>query len=157
MNTKSDTRLSPARRRLAAAIAAAAIASPCYAADWALVTANEERGGVSIYADNSSIRQEGELVKSLTLWNFLTPQYDGARIKQYSSAKVLYAVNCKNGTQAVMQITTFKAGKGKGPVVSTHAYKSNELEFEETSPNSVSEEIHLYTCAQAEALKKQPR
>jgi hypothetical protein len=153
MNAKRSAWLRRAGRCIAVGAAATAVAFPCSAADWALVATDEGRGGVSIYGDNAGIRQEGAVIKVWTLWDFLTPQYDGVRTKRYSSARVLYAVNCKNNTQAIVQITMHKGAKGAGEVVSTHAYKPDELEYEETSPDSVAQEIQIFACAH-EAIRQ---
>jgi len=95
------------------------------------------------YADSSTIRRQGNLVKMWTLVDHKTAQKtEGIG---FSSGKAQYEYDCDAGLRRLLYFQLHSGSMGQGEVVYTDADPSA---WEPTSPDSVAESLWKFACKQ---------
>ena len=113
--------------------------SPAYA-EWVAVGGNDQIG-MTTYADPSTIRRKGDLVKMWQLNDFKTVQtVEG---NSFLSTKKQREFNCAEERTRILAATQFSGNMGTGEVVWRNA---NEQKWEPVVPESIGQTLWEFTC-----------
>jgi len=120
-----------------------AIVSSSAMAEWVEVGESEDAEvGVTLYANPTTIRKSGNMVKMWRLTDFKTAE--DAAGKQYMSTKRHDEYDCKEERLRIISIVTYSKNMGKGKVVLTTDIKL--YDWFSVTPDSLDEIIWKYAC-----------
>ncbi len=115
--------------------------APVYA-EWVLVTADSKaRGGFSIYADPTTIRRKGDLVKMLVLLDFKTTQTSTG--ESYLSMMQHAEYGWAEKLFRILKFMEYSGNMGSGNVVYTG---SDEQKWQPVAPRSFAEDVWALAC-----------
>jgi hypothetical protein len=108
-------------------------------AEWVKVNENPR---TSVYADPSTIRKSGNLIKMWTLLDLQRPEISGSS-KPYLSIKIQTEYDCKNEQSRGLYATSHSENMGKGEVTET---SSTPSKWSPVSPQSLEEAMWEFAC-----------
>jgi hypothetical protein len=76
------------------------------------------------YADPSSIRRDGDIVKMWSMFDYRQPQA-GIPGKPYQSARRRFEYDCKQSLTRALEVSSHAAHDGKGAAIATASVKYN--------------------------------
>jgi hypothetical protein len=95
-----------------------------------------------IFADNSTFKRNGYLVKIWTLWDYDTVRdFDG---KKYRSTISLMEIDCKDDLSRII-FATFYEGK-KGTDKKVHEVNQPNIEWRPLQPNTAETRLSAWWC-----------
>jgi hypothetical protein len=144
MNAIAKLQAAGWRRRYAARIPLALVvmtlmSASASAAVWIQTSLNEN---YAAYADPSTIRRDGDLVKMWSLFNYRTPQQAGAG-KQYSSVRRQFEYDCKGSRARALGASSHVAKEGKGEAL---AISNVTLGWNAVKPDTADDYLLKFAC-----------
>ncbi len=119
-----------------------AVVSSSAMAEWVGVGRSVEAEGVTLYANPTTIRKSGNMVKMWRLIDYKTAK--DAAGKQYMSTKRQDEYDCKEERLRIISLVAYSKNMGKGKVVGT---ADNKLyDWFPVTPDSLEEIIWEYAC-----------
>jgi hypothetical protein len=115
-----------------------AIVSNSAAAEW--VVAGENDTSV-VYIDRATIREAGDIVKMMALFNLKKPRM--VDVLPYMSSKVQYEYDCKKGWVRMLDSNLYSGKMGDGAVVYSVA---DSADWEMVVPDTVNEGLSKFAC-----------
>jgi hypothetical protein len=97
------------------AVILAVVSSSAMAEEWVAVI-NTDDGGITVYADKSTIRKEGNIVNIWTLGDFKKAEQIGSN-QQFLSLKEQYEYDCKEQQMRRLYATMYFGNMGRGNVL----------------------------------------
>lgn len=119
----------------------AAVSSSAIAGEWVAVSYTDD-GGVTVYADPSTIRKDGNIVSLWTLGDFKKSEQIG-NSKQVLSLKEQYEYDCQKHQMRRMHATMHSENMGRGNVVDSSPIHEG---WQEVPPSSLNEQLWRFAC-----------
>ena len=115
------------------------LVSNCAIAEWVDIGATETK---TIYADPTTIRKNGHIVKMWRLYD-LKDAIVTKEVGPYKSSKVQHEFDCKMERTRILYITAFSGNMGKGKVVYAGV---GPLNWTPVSPSSTDKVLWDFAC-----------
>jgi len=119
----------------------AAATSSVLAEEWVAVGTTED-GGITVYADQSTIRKERNIVRIRTLGDFKKAEKLGSK-KQFLSLMEQYEYDCNEERMRRLYATMHSENMGRGSVVASGPI--NEA-WQSVPPDSLNEQLWEFAC-----------
>lgn len=134
-------RLGVAMRKVIWVILLSGMNSSAMAQQWVEVASTVE-GDITVYANQSTILKEGNIVKILTLGDFKNAEKIGNN-KQVLSLEEQYEYDCKEQQMRRLYATMHSENMGRGNVLdSSPIYEG----WQPVPPNSLNEQLWKFVC-----------
>ena len=129
-----------------AALAAAALALPCSAAQWKQV----QKGSVGeLWIDNASIKRlNGDVLFEYRI-DYPKAQDEVGTKAKYQSTVTKAMVRCGTRSISIGPTTAYVGKSGTGKVLSTHPPSPDEARFQPVEPRSSDENLYHHVCGVA--------
>jgi hypothetical protein len=115
--------------------------SSAMAQQWVQVASTVD-GDITVYADQSTIRKEGNIVKIWTLGDFKKAEIIGNN-NQVSSLEEQYEYDCKEQQMRRLYATMHSENMGKGNVLDSNSIHE---EWQPVPPGSMNEQLWKFVC-----------
>ena len=116
-------------------------------AEWTQIDFNNDfHGGRIVYANLSSIRKNGDMVKLWTMDDFKTAQVNGINQKTYLSNKTLQEYDCKEARVRPLSTVYMSRNSGQGDVVSIYTWPNDPDNWLPVTPDSLGEALLEVAC-----------
>ncbi|HEV7819543.1 MAG TPA: surface-adhesin E family protein [Burkholderiales bacterium] len=126
-------------RNVAIGILLAAVSAGALAEVWIETSRNDD---YLAYADPSSIRRDGDLVKMWSMFDYRNPQ-PGIPGKTYLSARRQFEYDCKRARTRALAISSHAAREGKGDALASASVK---YDWRAVVPDSADDYLLKFAC-----------
>ena len=126
-------------KRAIAAILLAGVSAGAAAEVWIEISRSED---YRAYADPSSIRRDGDIVKMWSMFDYAKPQ-PGLPGKQYQSTRRQYEYDCKQARARPLAVSSHAAREGKGEALASVSVK---YEWRAVATDSADEYLLKFAC-----------
>ena len=109
--------------------------------EWVAVISTGD-GGITVYADKSTIRKEGNIVNIWTLGDFKKAEQISSNIR-FLSLKEQYEYDCKEAQMRRLYATMHSANMGRGNVVDSRPIHEG---WQPVPPDSLNERLWKFAC-----------
>jgi len=119
----------------------AAVSNGATAEEWIAVV-NTDDGDITVYANRSTIRREGNIVNIWTLGDFKRAEQGGDN-NQFLSLEEQYEYDCKEEKMRRLYATRYSGKMGKGNVLDS---VSIHEAWQPVPPGSLNEHLWEFSC-----------
>ena len=119
----------------------AAVISSAIAEEWVAVSYTDD-GGVTVYADPSTLRKEGNIVSLWTLGDFKKAEQIG-NSKHVMSLKEQYEYDCKEQQMRRIHAAKYSENMGRGKEIDSSPIHEG---WQEVPPSSLNEQMWRFAC-----------
>lgn len=113
-------------------------------AEWSYITTTPGDEHAAIYADYSTIKKSGNIVKMWEMWDFKKTQI--AESRNYLSVKMLDEFDCENETQKLLAYSEHSKNMGYGDVVRSDGDAGKISKSEYVPPGSIGKGLLEIAC-----------
>lgn len=126
-------------RKFAIGMLLAAVSASALAEVWIEISRSDD---YLAYADPSSVRRDGDLVKMWSMFDYKNPQ-PGIPGKTYLSTRRHFEYDCKRGRARALAVSSHAAREGKGDALASASVK---YEWRAVVPESADDYLLKFAC-----------